>query len=194
MDNRNERTGGDGDRQGLRGSDLQQSQEGGQASQQSGDFHQGQPQAAQGGVGGRQMGGGASRSDMGQGGGSSGSGGYGNMQNQQNQQGQQQERRTSPGQSRGEAYDERQGGGRGPESVSDWDQQQGTADPARQLGSTGGGGMDPTQGGRHAGASEWDQQQGTNGDDRQQGGGESERDRRRHQDRGQGDIESSSER
>lgn len=74
----------------------------------------------QGETGGAQLGGGPEQSDMAAPGGSSGSGGYGNAQNQANHQGQQ----TGPsghtiGQSRGEAFDEAQGGGRGPGSVSD---------------------------------------------------------------------------
>ena len=71
--------------------------------------------------GGRQVGGGPGASDMGAGGGSSGSGGYGNDQNAQNQQGQGQGERSEapePTQSRGERFDEMQGGGRGPDSVS----------------------------------------------------------------------------
>jgi hypothetical protein len=75
--------------------------------------------AMQGETGGAQLGGGPGQSDMAAPGGSSGSGGYGNAQNQANHQGQQ----TGPsghdmGQSRGERYDEEQGGGRGPGSVS----------------------------------------------------------------------------
>jgi hypothetical protein len=62
---------------------------------------------------------------MSQAGGSSGTGGYGNMQNQQNHQGQgegqsglagsdlRQGGGSSSGQSRGERFDEEQGGGRG---------------------------------------------------------------------------------
>ncbi len=65
-------------------------------------------------------GGGPVESDMASPGGSSGSGGYGNAQNQANHQGQQ----VRPSghdmhQSRGELFDEQQGGGRGPGSVSD---------------------------------------------------------------------------
>ncbi len=75
--------------------------------------------AMQGETGGAQLGGGPTQSDMAAPGGSSGSGGYGNAQNQANHQGQQ----TAPtghdmGQSRGERFDEAQGGGRGPGSVS----------------------------------------------------------------------------
>jgi hypothetical protein len=71
--------------------------------------------------GGSQTGGGPGESDMGAPGGSSGTGGYGNDQNAQNQQGQGQGERTTapdPHQSRGERFDEMQGGGRGAESVS----------------------------------------------------------------------------
>jgi hypothetical protein len=73
------------------------------------------------GEGGRQLGGGPGASDMAAPGGSSGTGGYGNDQNSQNHQGQGQGERTTapdPGQSRGERFDEMQGGGRGAESVS----------------------------------------------------------------------------
>ncbi|HEX8194445.1 MAG TPA: hypothetical protein VF552_16270 [Allosphingosinicella sp.] len=71
--------------------------------------------------GGRQAGGGPGASDMAAPGGSSGTGGYGNDQNSQNHQGQGQGERTQapdPHQSRGERFDEQQGGGRGAESVS----------------------------------------------------------------------------
>ena len=64
-------------------------------------------------------GGGPVESDMASPGGSSGSGGYGNAQNQANHQGQ--EVRPSGHdmhQSRGELFDERQGGGRNADSVS----------------------------------------------------------------------------
>ena len=75
--------------------------------------------AMQGETGGTQLGGGPGASDMAAPGGSSGSGGYGNAQNQANHQGQQ----TGiigrdMNQSRGERFDEAQGGGRGAESVS----------------------------------------------------------------------------
>ena len=79
------------------------------------------PDAQHGGSasGGRQVGGGPVQSDMAAPGGSSGGGGYGNAQNQQNHQGQEMELTvSSPGQSRGERFDELSGGGRGPESVS----------------------------------------------------------------------------
>ena len=71
-------------------------------------------------TGGTQIGGGPGQSDMGAPGGSSGSGGYGNAQNQANHQGQE----TRPSghdmsQSRGELFDEQQGGGRDADSVSD---------------------------------------------------------------------------
>ena len=66
-----------------------------------------------------QVGGGPDPSDMGAAGGSSGTGGYGNAQNQQNHQGQE---RGPEGhdlnQSRGERFDEEQGGGRGAGSIS----------------------------------------------------------------------------
>jgi hypothetical protein len=67
----------------------------------------------------KQVGGGPDQSDMGAPGGSSGTGGYGNAQNQQNHQGQE---RAAQGhdlnQSRGERYDEEQGGGRSADSIS----------------------------------------------------------------------------
>lgn len=71
---------------------------------------------------GRQVGGGPSAPDRAAPGGSSGSGGYGQAQNQQFHQGQQ-ERTLSGGRSdetlsRGERFDEQQGGGRDPASVS----------------------------------------------------------------------------
>jgi hypothetical protein len=71
--------------------------------------------------GGGQAGGGPGSSDMAAPGGSSGTGGYGKDQNAQNQQGQGQSERMSapdPHQSRGERFDEMQGGGRSAESVS----------------------------------------------------------------------------
>ena len=97
----------------LSGRDLQQSQITG-----AGDagFTR---DAMQGETGGAQLGGGPDPSDMAAPGGSSGTGGYGNAQNQANHQGQQ---GAAPGhdlgQSRGERFDEAQGGGRGAESVS----------------------------------------------------------------------------
>ncbi len=64
-------------------------------------------------------GGGPSESDRGAPGGSSGSGGYGKGQNQQFHQGQERdEPRPSDGLSRGERFDEQQGGGRDSASVS----------------------------------------------------------------------------
>jgi len=69
--------------------------------------------------GGTQLGGGPEPSDMGSPGGSSGTGGYGNAQNQQFHQGQQ-ERPAQSGDgnlSRGERFDEAQGGGRGPDQI-----------------------------------------------------------------------------
>ena len=73
--------------------------------------------------GGDQLGGGPEESDMGAPGGSSGTGGYGNDANTVNNE---DGRRSQVGygnsedaqQSRGEAYDEAQGGGRGDDSVS----------------------------------------------------------------------------
>jgi len=79
--------------------------------------------AMQGEKGGSQLGGGPEESDMATPGGSSGSGGYGNAQNQANHQGQQGQNVRPSGhdmhQSRGELFDEQQGGGRGADSVSD---------------------------------------------------------------------------
>ena len=72
--------------------------------------------------GGRQLGGGPTPSDMASPGGSSGSGGYGNDQQSANDQGQQFARQSrtghDEGQSRGERFDEEQGGGRAADSVS----------------------------------------------------------------------------
>ena len=97
----------------LSGRDLQQSQITG-----AGDagFTR---DAMQGETGGAQLGGGPDPSDMAAPGGSSGTGGYGNAQNQANHQGQQTGTLGHDlGQSRGDRYDEAQGGGRGAESVS----------------------------------------------------------------------------
>jgi hypothetical protein len=70
--------------------------------------------------GGNQAGGGPKSSDMGAPGGSGGTGGYGNAQNQANHQGQQGGGSVGHdmNQSRGERFDEEQGGGRGAGSVS----------------------------------------------------------------------------
>ncbi len=71
------------------------------------------------GDGGSQLGGGPTQSDMEAGGGSGSGGGYRHAQNQQNHQGQDLPGYgSSPDQSRGERFDEEQGGGRGAESVS----------------------------------------------------------------------------
>jgi hypothetical protein len=111
------------DDRGLSGSELQQSQSGGGSGEFGGNRNQTQP--------GRPMGGGPTDSDNSSAGGSSGTGGYGNSQNVANHQGQQpggpsslaggdlaNSGRKATGQSRGEKFDEAQGGGRGPESVS----------------------------------------------------------------------------
>jgi hypothetical protein len=67
----------------------------------------------------KQLGGGPGHSDMGAGGGSSGSGGYGSAQNQQNHQGQEREPQGHDrNQTRGERFDEEQGGGRSADSIS----------------------------------------------------------------------------
>jgi hypothetical protein len=72
------------------------------------------------GEGGSQLGGGPIQGDMAAPGGSSSGGGYRHAQNQQNHQGQDMPRTpSSPHQSRGERFDEEQGGGRGVDSVSD---------------------------------------------------------------------------
>lgn len=109
----------------LSGRDLQQSQAAGEGG--GALFTRDQMQE---GTGGTQMGGGPSQSDMGSPGGSSGGGGYGNAQNQSNHQGQQQGQGAQTGygsgqdvghdatQSRGEAFDEQQGGGRSADSIS----------------------------------------------------------------------------
>jgi hypothetical protein len=102
-----------GEGSGLSGADLQQSQITGAG---EGEFTRDQNQGQKGGT---QMGGGPEPSDMASPGGSSGSGGYGNAQNQANHQGQ--EVRPSGHdmhQSRGELFDEQQGGGRDAASVS----------------------------------------------------------------------------
>jgi hypothetical protein len=143
----------------VSGRDLQQSQITGAG---DGDFGR---DAMQGETGGAQLGGGPDPSDMGAPGGSSGSGGYGNAQNQANHQGQQtalQGRDMS--QSRGEAFDEAQGGGRGPDSVS--------RDEIAQVG---------------GGSGSFDQVQDTNTLD--QAADEFLRDQAEHQDRGQSDAE-----
>ena len=70
-------------------------------------------------TGGRQVGGGPSASDMAAPGGSSGTGGYGDAQGQQD--GSPPDQGSDPQRSRGERFDEQQGGGRGAESVSDGD-------------------------------------------------------------------------
>lgn len=111
------------DKDGLSGRDLQESQSGGDSGVFGGNMDQ-QQRAGQ-------AGGGAGPSDVSNAGGSSGTGGYGSSQNVVNHQ-DQQARAGQPGlaggastpgggatnQSRGERYDEEQGGGRGPESVS----------------------------------------------------------------------------
>lgn len=97
----------------LSGAELQQSQ---MAGESGSEFTRDQMQGEKGGS---QLGGGPGPSDMASPGGSSGGGGYGKAQNQANHQGQQ----TAPSghdmqQSRGELFDEQQGGGRSGDSVS----------------------------------------------------------------------------
>jgi hypothetical protein len=111
------------DKDGMSGRDLQQSQSGGGSGRFGGDREQQQ--------GGGQAGGGPEPSDVSNAGGSSGTGGYGSSQDVVNQQDQQAQAgqaglagsdATRSGgttaQSRGERFDEAQGGGRGPDSVS----------------------------------------------------------------------------
>ena len=109
----------------LSGAELQQSQMTGASGS---EFTRDQMQGEKGGS---QLGGGPDQSDMASPGGSSGGGGYGNAQNQANHQGQQ----TGPSghdmqQSRGELFDEQQGGGRSDDSVS--------ADAVAQVGGSDG--------------------------------------------------------
>lgn len=159
---------GERSRDGMSGSDLQRSQ---QAGSEGGAFTQAQQQ---GGVGGQQMGGGPSQADMAAPGGSSGSGGYGASENVQHHQGQANAGRE-PGmqQSRGEIFDEQQGGGRGRGSISG-DTGDDVADQQEQ-GAGGSYGSDTNLGGY--------EEQGDEGRE------DIERDQRAHQDRGQGDIE-----
>ena len=143
----------------LSGRDLQQSQITG-----AGDagFTR---DAMQGETGGAQLGGGPEPSDMAAPGGSSGTGGYGNAQNQANHQGQQ--AGTSGhdlGQSRGERFDEAQGGGRGADSVS--------SDSVAQVGGSDGS---------------FDQVQ--DNDPLTEAADEFLRDQQEHQDRGQSEAE-----
>jgi hypothetical protein len=75
--------------------------------------------ANQGETGGSQLGGGPTQNDMANPGGSSGTGGYGKDQQSASHQGQAtRETGHDERQSRGERFDEEQGGGRGPESIS----------------------------------------------------------------------------
>jgi hypothetical protein len=109
----------------LTGSELQRSQSGGESGEYGGNMNQ----VRQSG----QQGGGAGAADMTNAGGSSGTGGYGSSQNVVNHQDQQpnagaqgglagadlrQGGGSSGGQSRGERFDEEQGGGRGADEVS----------------------------------------------------------------------------
>jgi hypothetical protein len=121
----------------------------------------------QGETGGAQLGGGPSQSDMASPGGSSGSGGYGNDQQSANDQGQQFARQSrtghDEGQSRGERWDEEQGGGRAADSVS--------SDTVAQAG---------------GGQGSFDQHTDSNALERQ--ADELLRDQQEHQDRGQSDA------
>lgn len=104
----------------MTGSALQDSQSGGETGEFGGNRDQ--QQSGQAAHGGQQLGGGATSADFDQAGGSSGTGGYGNAQNQMNHQGQQSQaaygNSEDAQQSRGEAFDEQQGGGRGPEAIA----------------------------------------------------------------------------
>ena len=140
----------------VSGRDLQQSQVTGAG---DGGYTR---DAMQGETGGTQMGGGPEQSDMAAPGGSSGTGGYGNAQNQANHQGQQTGTQGHDlSQSRGERFDEAQGGGRGAGSVS--------SDSIAQVGGSDGS---------------FDQVQDTNQLDK--AADEFLRDQQEHQDRGQG--------
>jgi len=80
--------------------------------------------------GGRQVGGGADRSDQQAGGGSSGTGGYGKIQDRRQgreEQGDEANVRRDPQLDRGDAFDEEQGGGRDDQSLSSsgWTEPQG---------------------------------------------------------------------
>ena len=116
----------DKDGGGTTSADLQGSQSGGDSGEFGGNQYQ--PQSGQ------PVGGGVGESDISQAGGSSGTGGYGNMQNQANHQGQGSVQSglaggdlpegggAATGQSRGERFDEEQGGGRGPGTMARWDE------------------------------------------------------------------------
>ncbi len=126
----------------MSGSELQNSQSGGQSGEAG--SNRDQQQSGQAGHGGQQMGGGATAPDFDKAGGSGGTGGYGNAQNQENHQGQAAYgNSTDPQQSRSERFDELQGGGRGPDSLSSDDSgaAQADRDPAGDaiLGSAQGG-------------------------------------------------------
>ncbi len=156
---RNQNGSGVTDADNLSGRDLQQSQITGAA---DAGFTR---DAMQGETGGAQLGGGPDPSDMAAPGGSSGTGGYGNAQNQANHQGQQTGASGHDlGQSRGERYDEAQGGGRGPESVS--------SDSVAQVGGSDGS---------------FDQVQ--DNDPLTKATDEFLRDQQEHQDRGQGEAD-----
>ena len=112
----------DNERSGMSGSDLKQSQSGGDSGEFGGNRAEKQDQPE---------GGGATQSDMSHAGGSSGTGGYGSSQDVVNHQGQQPGGQpglgggalrmgggSSTGQSRGEKFDEAQGGGRGGDEIS----------------------------------------------------------------------------
>lgn len=113
------------DTSGLSGTELRQSQSGGASGTGSGSETRDEVQRA------GQAGGGADAADLSNAGGSSGGGGYGSSQNVVNPQDQQarggadaglagSDRPPATGQgiSRGERYDEEQGGGRGADDVS----------------------------------------------------------------------------
>lgn len=94
---------------GLSGRDLQESQSGGESGEFGGNREQQQAR--------EMIGGGPSAADDRAPGGSGGTGGYGTAQAGINQSGGD-DRQGDGRQSRGDAFDEAQGGGRGPESIS----------------------------------------------------------------------------
>jgi len=112
------------EKDGMTGHDLKESQSGGESGRFGGTMDEGQRAG--------QTAGGQTPSDVSNAGGSSGSGGYGSSQNVVNQQDQQAQAGEpglaggepkrgdagSEGQSRGERFDEQANGGRGPDSVS----------------------------------------------------------------------------
>lgn len=147
------------DQGGLSGRDLQQSQMTGSG---EGGVTRDRMQSD---TGGSQLGGGPEQSDMANPGGSSGSGGYGrDQQSERDLGGQSAPAGHDEKQSRGERFDEEQGGGRGPESIS--------ADSVAQVGGSDGS---------------FDQH--TDDNQLSRAADELLRDQQAHQDRGQGDAD-----